>query len=32
MPRLWLGNIERDASDDEIREFLEEYGFPAFDR
>src|SRR5258707_190754 len=31
MTRLLLGNIEADTSDDEIREFLEKYGFSAFD-
>jgi hypothetical protein len=31
MADLWIGNIEDDASDDEIREFLHRYGFPAFD-
>jgi hypothetical protein len=29
--RLLLGNIEPGTSDDEIRELLEKYGFPAFD-
>ena len=31
MTRLLLGNIKADTSDDEIREFLEKYGFSAFD-
>jgi hypothetical protein len=30
MARLWLGNIESGTSDEEIREFLMKYGFPAF--
>jgi hypothetical protein len=31
MADLWIGNIEDDATDDEIRQFLGRYGFPAFD-
>jgi hypothetical protein len=31
MSDLWLGNVESDASDDEIKEFLVKYGFPPFD-
>ncbi|MGF6920598.1 RNA-binding protein [Paraburkholderia sp. 40] len=31
MADLWVGNVEEDASDDEIREFLIKYGFPPFD-
>jgi hypothetical protein len=30
MTRLLLGNLEPETSDDEIREFLERYGFPPF--
>lgn len=31
MADLWMGNVEDDASDDEIKEFLIRYGFPPFD-
>ena len=31
MSRLWLVNIEPGTSDEEIRDFLVKYGFPAFD-
>jgi hypothetical protein len=31
MGELWLGNIESDTTDDEIRQFLCNYGFPPFD-
>jgi hypothetical protein len=31
MAELWMGNIESDASDEEIRTFLCSYGFPPFD-
>lgn len=31
MGELWLGNIEDDTTDDEIRQFLCNYGFPQFD-
>jgi hypothetical protein len=31
MSELLLGNIDAGTSDDEIREFLRKYGFPAFD-
>ena len=31
MTRLFLGNIEPGTSDDEIRAFLQRYGFPSFD-
>lgn len=31
MADLWIGNVEDDTSDDEIREFLVKYGFPSFD-
>ncbi|WP_250474957.1 RNA-binding protein [Caballeronia sp. GAFFF1] len=31
MSDLWLGNVEPNTTDDEIREFLCRYGFPAFD-
>jgi RNA recognition motif-containing protein len=31
MARLFLGNLDPDTSDDEIREFLAKYGFPPFD-
>jgi hypothetical protein len=31
MADLWVGNVEDDTSDDEIREFLVKYGFPSFD-
>lgn len=32
MSRLLLGNLEPGTSDEEIRDFLQRYGFPAFDR
>ena len=32
MAHLWVGNVEDDTSDDEIREFLVRYGFPPFDK
>ena len=32
MARLWLSNIEEGTSDEEIRDFLVKYGFPAFDK
>jgi hypothetical protein len=31
MTNLLLGNIDDEASDDEIKEFLIKYGFPPFD-
>ena len=31
MARLLLGNIEDGTTDEEIKEFLEKYGFPPFD-
>lgn len=31
MAELLLGNVETGTSDDEIKEFLVKYGFPAFD-
>ncbi|MHA6203715.1 RNA recognition motif domain-containing protein [Dyella soli] len=31
MTRLLLGNIEPGTTDDEVREFLDKYGFPPFD-
>jgi len=31
MADLLVGNIEADTSEDEIKEFLAKYGFPAFD-
>ncbi|HXD07855.1 MAG TPA: RNA-binding protein [Burkholderiaceae bacterium] len=31
MARLLLGNVENEATDEEIREFLKKYGFPAFE-
>jgi hypothetical protein len=31
MADLWIGNLEPDTSEDEIKEFLAKYGFPAFD-
>lgn len=31
MADLMIGNIEEGTSDDEIREFVTKYGFPAFD-
>jgi hypothetical protein len=31
MGELWLGNVDTDATDDEIRQFLCNYGFPPFD-
>jgi hypothetical protein len=31
MANLLIGNIDVEASDDEIREFLNRYGIPAFD-
>jgi RNA recognition motif-containing protein len=31
MADLWLGNLATDTSDDEIKNFLIKYGFPAYD-
>lgn len=31
MSELLLGNVDSTASDDEIKQFLVKYGFPAFD-
>ncbi|EUC12632.1 UNVERIFIED_ORG: hypothetical protein BDU10_9925 [Burkholderia sp. CF145] len=31
MAELWIGNVETDTPDDEIREFFCRYGFPSFD-
>jgi RNA recognition motif-containing protein len=31
MADVWIGNVQDDTSDDEIREFLIKYGFPSFD-
>ncbi|HSI54004.1 MAG: RNA recognition motif domain-containing protein [Ramlibacter sp.] len=31
MTRLMLGNLEPGTTDEEIRDFLVKYGFPAFD-
>jgi RNA recognition motif-containing protein len=31
MADIWIGNVQDDTSDDEIREFLIKYGFPSFD-
>ena len=31
MGDLWLGNVEESTTDDEIRQFLCNYGFPPFD-
>jgi hypothetical protein len=31
MGELWLSNIQKETSDDEIRQFLCGYGFPSFD-
>jgi RNA recognition motif-containing protein len=31
MADIWIGNVQDDTSDDEIREFLIKYGFPPFD-
>lgn len=31
MAILWVSNVEDDATDDEIKEFLIKYGFPPFD-
>jgi hypothetical protein len=31
MADLLLGNVENETSDDEIKDFLVKYGFPAFD-
>ncbi|TCG06714.1 hypothetical protein BZM27_24480 [Paraburkholderia steynii] len=31
MAELWVGNVEADTTDDEIREFFCRYGFPSFD-
>lgn len=31
MADLWMGNVEDDTSDEEIKEFLIRYGFPPFD-
>ena len=30
MARLWLGNVERGITDEEIGTFLAKFGFPAF--
>lgn len=32
MADLWIGNVDDNTSDDEIREFLIKYGFPSFDQ
>lgn len=32
MADLWIGNVEADTSDDEIKNFLVKYGFPPFDQ
>lgn len=31
MAELWLGNVENGTTDEEIRTFLCQYGFPPFD-
>ena len=31
MARLWLSNIDSGVSDEEIRAFLQKYGFPSYD-
>jgi hypothetical protein len=31
MADLWIGNVEADTSEAELKEFLERYGFPPFD-
>ncbi|GAB3444226.1 RNA-binding protein [Massilia solisilvae] len=31
MAQLWLGNVDDSATDDDIRDLLVRYGFPAFD-
>jgi hypothetical protein len=31
MAELLIGNLEEGTTDDEVREFLTKYGFPAFD-
>jgi hypothetical protein len=31
MARIWIGNIESDTSDEELRELLAKYGFPTCD-
>lgn len=31
MTELWLGNVQDETSDEEIRAFLVRYGFPSFD-
>jgi RNA recognition motif-containing protein len=31
MADLWIGNVDENTSDDEIRAFLIKYGFPSFD-
>ncbi|SAL60762.1 hypothetical protein AWB67_02970 [Caballeronia terrestris] len=31
MAELWIGNVADDTSDEEIKEFLIRYGFPAYD-
>ena len=31
MAALWIGNIAPDTTDEELKAFLEKYGFPAFD-
>jgi hypothetical protein len=31
MSELWVSNIQKETSDDEIKQFLCGYGFPSFD-
>jgi hypothetical protein len=31
MSRIWLSNIDSGVSDEEIRAFLQKYGFPSYD-
>lgn len=31
MADLWIGNVEPNTAENEIKEFLEKYGFPPFD-
>lgn len=32
MADMMIGNLEEGTTDDEVREFLEKYGFPSFDK
>lgn len=31
MAKLWISNLPPEASDDELDDFLQKYGFPSFD-